>query len=317
MLVKPVLIIGVPRSGTSLLQKILRDHPVFWSLPSESGVIWNRFCHPRLREWESECMHAEEVTPEAREYIPRQFEKFICPAHFWRPIEKTNMIWGSRRRRYVRKWLGWIYHHTFPMVPRLFWHGKAKRLVDKTTSNCFSLGYVNEIFPDAKIVYPVRDGRNNVNSLINGWLHPTRFFSYDVPVTLRIKDYPYKMWKFVLPPGWQHYVDRTLEEVCAFQWHSCHEAMLAETVKSKYEGRVLRLNLECLGTASEYWLRQLAEFVELPYDAYFQSMATHLPVINSPDNDTSANKWAYQHREKIERILPIIEPTMRQLGYEI
>ena len=43
MIVNPVLIIGAPRSGTSMLQKVLRNHPAFWSLPSEGDMIWDQF----------------------------------------------------------------------------------------------------------------------------------------------------------------------------------------------------------------------------------------------------------------------------------
>jgi hypothetical protein len=315
MIIKPVFIIGAPRSGTSLLQKILRGHSAFWSLPSESDIVWDQFCHPRLRGWESEAMEAEDITPEAAESVPRQLENFMCPARFWQPVEKTNLIWGFRRMPHVRHGLGWLYKHVFPLIPRFMWRDKPKRFIDKTASNCFRLGYVNEVFPDSKIIYPSRDGRNNINSLINGWRHPTRFFTYDVPETLRLKGYCHKKWKFVLPSGWRGYVDRSLEEVCAFQWCSCHEAMLAECAKSKYDGRVFQIQLERLAAEPAYWLRQLAEFVELPYDYYFQHVASNFPVVNSPDNDTSQDKWKYQNREMVESILPMIQPMMERLGY--
>ena len=173
------------------------------------------------------------------------------------------------------------------------------------------------MFPDAKIIYPVRDGRNNVNSLINAWLHPSRFFTYDVPEVLNIKGYPHGKWKFVLPPGWRQYINRSLADVCAFQWRACHEAMLAEIAKPKYDGRVLRVKLEQLVADPARFLARLAEFIEVPYDECFRSATLKLPVVNSPDNDTSREKWRYQNREMIEQILPSITPIMDQLGYEV
>lgn len=210
-----------------------------------------------------------------------------------------------------------VYQHAFPIMQYFFLNKKEKRLIEKTASNCFRLGYVNEVFPDAKIIYPVRDGRNNVNSLINGWLHPSRFFTYDVPETLRIKDYPHGRWKFVLPPGWRDYINRSLAEVCAFQWRSCHEAMLTETNKPKYQGRIFRVRLEELITRPDYILRGIAKFIEVPYDEYFASAVKKLPIVNSPDNDTSEDKWRYQNPVMINQILPAITPVMRQLGYEV
>lgn len=298
-----------------MLQKILRNHPVFWSLPSESDMIWDQYCHPKFRQWDSECMDAQDLTPSARAELLGQFEKYMCPAGFWKPFEKTNLIWSFRRVPAVRQVMRNMYRHAFPLARYFFGNKSEKRLVEKTASNCFRLGYVNEVFPDAKIIYPVRDGRNNVNSLINAWLHPSRFFTYDVPEALHIRDYPHGRWKFVLPQGWRQYTNRSLADVCAFQWRACHKSMLAETTKPKYEGRVLRIKLEQLITEPERLLRQLAEFIEIPYDDYFDSAASKLPVVNSPDNDTSQEKWRYQNHEMIERILPSISPVMQQLGY--
>ncbi len=316
MIIDPVLIVGAPRSGTSLLQKILRNHPVFWSLPSESDIIWDRYCHPRFRGWESECLDEKDITPRMRQQILRKFECYMWPAKTWGPIEKTDLIWGFRRIPMTRALYRLAFRHISPLFHSFARQGKPRRLVEKTASNCFRLGFVNEVFPDARIVHPVRDGRNSVNSLINAWMHPKRFYTYDVPEKLDIKGYPHGRWKFVLPPDWRDYTNRPLEEVCAFQWRSCNEVMLAETAKSKYEGRVLRLKLEDLADDPDHWLRALADFVGLPYDDYFREIADNLPVINSADNDTSQDKWQRQNREMVERIAPMIAPTMHRLKYE-
>jgi hypothetical protein len=91
--------------------------------------------------------------------------------------------------------------------------------------------------------------------------------------------------------------------------------MLTECAKSQYDGRVLQIQLEHLAADPSRWLRQLAEFVELPYDDYFQSVAADFPVVNSPDNDTSPDKWRYQKRDMVKSILPMIQPMMERLGY--
>lgn len=262
-------------------------------------------------------MVAQDLTPQVRADLLEQFEKYMCPAGFWKPFEKTNLIWGFQRAPAVRSVMRRLYRHAFPYLRSFLSNNEGKRFIEKTASNCFRLGYVNEVFPDAKIIYPVRDGRNNVNSLINAWLHPSRFFTYDVPETLHIKDYPHGRWKFVLPRGWRQYINRPLADVCAFQWRACHQAMLMETSKHKYEGRVLRVKLEDLVTEPERSLRRLAEFIEVPYDHYFHSVSSELPVVNSPDNDTSQEKWRYQNHAMIERILPSISPVMQQLGYAV
>ncbi len=317
MIVNPVLIVGAPRSGTSMLQKVLRNHPAFWSLPSESDMIWDRFCHPALRGWESEVLQPDDLTDDDREAILHLFEQYIRPATYWRPFEKTNLIWGFRRVPAIRKLMRTAFAAALPLLTRLQGTSRPKRLLEKTASNCFRLGYVNRVFPDCKIIYPVRDGRNTVNSMINAWRHPDRFFTYDVPEALHIEGYEHGGWKFVLPPGWRDYLDRPLAEVCAFQWRSCHEFMLEETAKAQYRGRVLRLRLEDFTTDPEKQLAELATFLDLEYDDYFKAAAADLPVVNSPDNDVSRDKWQGENRALIEQVMPMIAPTMKRLGYEL
>lgn len=317
MIVRPVLIVGAPRSGTSTLQQILRNHPEFWSLPSESDIIWDQFCHPALHGWHSEALDSSDLSAIDRSQILRMFEDYMRPASYWRPFESKGLIWGFRRVPAVRKFMRFAFRKVLPLIGRLSSYTGEKRLLEKTASNCFRLDYVTGVFPDAKIIYPSRDGRNNVNSLINAWLHPTRFFTYSVPEDLNIEGYHHKGWKFVLPPGWRDYTQRSLAEVCAFQWRACHESMLSEIAKDKYRDRVFRLRLEDLVADPPQQLRMLTEFLELPYDDYFETLACNLPVVNSPDNDVSPQKWRGKNSEAIQRIMPYIAPTMSRLGYEI
>ena len=86
MIVDPILIVASPRSGTSLLQKFVRECEGVWSLPSEGNEIWDEFCHPRLHGWRSEHLTAEDVTPEARERIPRMFDEQVRSDRFWRTL---------------------------------------------------------------------------------------------------------------------------------------------------------------------------------------------------------------------------------------
>jgi len=317
VIVSPVLIVGAPRSGTSMLQKILRNHPDFWSLPSESEMIWDQFCHPALRGWASEIVDEAELTEADRVRIIELFEEYMRPAAFWRPFEKTNLIWGFRRNPALRRILRPVYAALMPLLKSRARPDVPRRLLEKTVGNCFRLGYVCKVFPDARIVYPVRDGRNAVNSLINAWRHPDRFFSYDVPADLNIEGYDRDRWNFVLPPRWRDYTDRSLAEVCAFQWLSCNEHMLAETLKEQYRDRVLRLRIEDLAAEPEAVLKRLVEFLDLPFDDYFLGIARNMPVVNSPDGDISSDKWRGQNRDAVESVMPMIAPMMRRLGYQI
>jgi hypothetical protein len=47
-------------------------------------------------------------------------------------------------------------------------------------------------------------------------------------------------WKFDLPPGWREYCTATLEQVCAFQWLSAHEAIAEYVQQTSIEYHRLR-----------------------------------------------------------------------------
>jgi hypothetical protein len=317
MISKQVFIIGTPRSGTSMLQKIIRDHPLFWSLPSESEIIWHLHCHPKLNNWDSEAFGAEDATPEAIEEIRSGLEKHSGPAWLWKNTEKTGYIWSFKKSRSSRYILRTLYQTIYPKVRKMVYRQKKIYFIDKTSGNCLRLGYVDRVFPEAKFLYLIRNPLSNINSLINAWQNPNRFFTYDVPLKLNIKGYNFDKWNFLLPPDWRDYVNSPLEEVCAFIWLACHKAILKEIDKPIYEGRVLRVKLEEITRDPKIILEKITEFIDVPWDDYFDKLSHDLPIINSPDNDPNQEKWKTQNSEMIKRIIPMVEPMMKQLGYTI
>ncbi len=66
---KPVLVIGCPRSGTSVLFQALLRSGALGSVQSEGHVLWDEFHHPRDRGWDSDALAATDVTPRERQYI--------------------------------------------------------------------------------------------------------------------------------------------------------------------------------------------------------------------------------------------------------
>ncbi len=71
-----------------------------------------------------------------------------------------------------------------------------------------------------------------MNSLVDGWLH-RGFHAHHMPGRLHIAGYTERVppgdadwWKFDLPSGWEEWTSRPLEQVCAFQRRSAHQAVL-------------------------------------------------------------------------------------------
>lgn len=310
MITDPILIIGAPRSGTSLLQKIIRESPGIWSLPSEGNEIWDEWCHPSMNNWDSEVMLAEDLLPEARNQIRNRFEQETLSYRVWRAMP-DKAIWSMRRRPVTRSMLRKAYYTGIGFLP----DGKKtpKRIVDKTASNCFRIGYIRAVFPDAKILYITRDGRNAVESLIRGWLHPTRFFTYSVPSPLNIEGYSGSMWNFILPPNWRAFTNRTLEEVCTFQWVSSNQFIL-ENIANEIEGEtLLTTRLEDLVANPIFETNRILSFVGLPSNVKNGT----LPRVNASVEKRSTGEETGELKERIQKVAPQMEDMLSKLGYSI
>lgn len=57
----PILVIGLPRSGTTLMHHLLRSSNEVVSLPHEGHNLWRMFHHPRWSGWDSDRVGAGEV----------------------------------------------------------------------------------------------------------------------------------------------------------------------------------------------------------------------------------------------------------------
>jgi hypothetical protein len=117
-----------------------------------------------------------------------------------------------------------------------------KILLLKSQLDCYSMPFIKALLPNAdiKIIYLTRNPMGSINGLYDGWLS-RGFFSHNLRGllssgqtkvrSLNIQGYSDKYewgkwwWKYDLPPGWQDYAEKRLEEVCAFQWCAANQAI--------------------------------------------------------------------------------------------
>lgn len=269
-LIRPVFVLGAPRSGTTLLYRVLRVHPdlAHWR-PSEAHEVWELDYHPVLRGWDSNMLTAEDVTAEAAARIRRSF----------------YLVAGAR-----------------------------KRFIDKTPRNTLRVPFMEKLFPDATYVFLQRDGRDNVNSLINAWRSP-RYRVYRLPEPHAIPGVDPEWWKFVLYPGWRDDEAGPLEVVCARQWAISNDCAL-EGAHAVPDERWVTVRYEDLIDAPVEEVGRILERLSLPYADVVRRDAR--AVATTPVNAVTPperGKWKRENPDEIERILPLIEPVMTKLGY--
>lgn len=192
--------------------------------------------------------------------------------------------------------------------------GGNKRLIDKTPRNALRVPFIDRIFPDARYVFLQRDGRDNINSLINAWRTP-RYRTYLLPEPHSIPGVDPNWWKFTLYPGWRADTSGPLEVVCAKQWKLSYDHALA-ALKNVPSHRHLTVRYESFIEEPEDDVGRIMRFLDLPYEDAVRRKAEAarskpVNVVTPPER----GKWRRENPAEIENVLPLIKPTMEALGY--
>lgn len=308
---EPVIIIGCPRSGTSLLFRILSTSPFLWSLYRESNDIWNLFYKKTKKEFKDEVLTAAELEDGVKEFLLNEFHKHALNNYCLGYIAREYLL----KNEFLNPGLCIITTFNF-LYKNVFL--KNYRIVEKTPKNCFRIPFINKLFDDCKFVFIKRDARANINSLIEGWMVKDKYVRGQATnIKLNIKGYSEnngRYWKYVLPPGWESFTDKSLEEVCAFQWTSSNKAALSG-LENIEKSRKFFTSYEELTENTFSVIENLCNFINIPFSGEIQKVSGKPPLVNYvtvPYRD----KWK-KNIDLIKNVYPMIEPMMKELGYKI
>ncbi len=308
---KPVIIIGCPRSGTSLLFRILSTSSYLWSLYRESEDIWNKFYRITQKEFKDEVLTERDLDEETKTILLNEFHKHSLNTYNFGYITREYLLKKKELNTVVD-----LITSVNLFYKNLF--AREYRIIEKTPKNCFRISFINKLFDDCKFIFLKRDGRSNINSLIEGWQLPGRYIRGQVgDVQLNIKGYSDKggkAWKYVLPPDWKDFTSRSLEEVCAFQWVSSNKAAL-EGLKSIEEKRKITVRYEDLSENTYETVKKICDFINIPFSSELRNISKNPPMVNfvtKPKKD----KWK-KNVDIIKNTYPMIEPIMKELGYSL
>ncbi len=183
---RPLIILGAPRSGSSLLFETLAASPDVVTVGGESHVQFESIAalRPALRGFDSNRLDRRDATAATLDALRRGF---------------TDAL---RDRDGVRPAAGPV------------------RLLEKTPKNALRLPLLDALFPDALYVYLYREPRENISSLIEGW-ESGRFVTYpDLP------GWTGRPWSFLLVPGWRDLIGQPPAAIASEQWRRTQEVLL-------------------------------------------------------------------------------------------
>lgn len=321
---QPVVIIGAPRSGTTLLFRCLAMHPELWHLPAESHPVLEGPLHPARTGWVSNRAEADSVSPGELAQLRRVFFKRALNLN--RILrDPAPLLTGSSlgRRLLTRTML-----LTLGKLSRAGLAGRI-RLVEKTPKNSLRVPFMDRLFPDAKFLHIVREPRQNIDSLLAGWrssdrigpLRLPRFQRAGYPIAggLSLKDYRGRWWRFALVPGWRSLAGGTLADVALKQWYECNR-IAADDLRLIPAERVLTIRFEDFLADPEGAFGEILTWAELGEPGPALAFCRRLPRVNTAGPMARDRTTGLRFPEEVDRALagfPEASSLARRLGYEL
>ena len=253
------------------------------------------------------------------------YKTFSQSTHLGSLHKETHDFWAQLHPLTERLWNSHAIEPTFACprdrskVSQYFYTQTGQtRVIDKNNQNGLSIPYLYRLFPDAHFIFIKRNAGDNIDSLIHGWGKSSEFatWSKNLTETIQIDHGKYQQWCFFLAEGWKQLTQASIEQVCAFQYRTMNEAILAaKTLIPQHQWHEIAYELLITHPALEF--EKLFQACNVPFD---QAMKEHCStVLDNPYNTFSEiriDKWKDgNNQEKINSILSTITVISDQLGY--
>lgn len=275
---KPVIVIGTGRSGTTIFHQILSTHP---------NLAWmsERTCekHPTRPKLNAYLMRAIDI-PIAGRLFKRndQAECYTFWDHFtpgfsmpFRDLTARDL--GAKQQKSL---IDAMSKMTTP---------QRNRLLVKITG-WSRLGFLHALFPDAKFIHVKRDGRAVSSSLLNvpwwlGWRGPENWRWG--PLNDRYSS------------EWNKF-DQSFSALAGIQWKILMDAI----DKSKLDipqNQYMEIKYEALCENPQEIFRKVTEFCELEWSSKFEKNIAQYRLVNT--NHKWGNDLSMRQRDDLEGVL--------------
>ena len=221
-----LFVVGCPRSGTTLLQRMLDAHPLL-AVANDTHFI-ARAVSAVAPDWRDEPGALEAADARLREWS-RAYRRFPRLGLDDAAVERAAVP----RDGYAR-FVGRLYDELAALRAKPF-------AGEKTPDYVSQLPLLHTLFPEARFIHIVRDGRDVALSLLE-WATPTK------------------------GPGRIPLWSRDPMAVCALWWQRGVEAGRRDGAELGAE-RYLEVRYEDLVASPERGLREIANFLDLPFAA--------------------------------------------------
>jgi len=240
----PIFIVGVPRSGTTLLYIIMSQHP-------DLGWFTNNIIKKFYTEDYLKFVHLRRRIFELRRF-PYPEDGFNI--RFFSNLE-TPMEGGILYDLVFKgSWNPKVSEKNLPILKKTIIktliEQNRKRFLSKYPLNSTRIDAINTIFPDAKFIHIIRDGKSVVNSLLE-----------------RSKENPNGYFGIALKPSWSSLKKMNKIEKHSLQWKQVIDE-IRRASKNLRKEQYMEIRYEDLLSSTDEELKKITEFCELPQFNY-------------------------------------------------
>ena len=284
---KPIFIVGVGRSGSTIFHKMFSEHPdVVWV----SGLCDRYPWKPAL----SRALQRMIDWPLVNRPLKRRYEPGEC-YQFWNYhcrgfSQPCRDLLASDVTELNRKQIP-------PAMAELFTH-RRQRLLHKITG-WPRIGFLRELFPDALFIHICRDGRAVANSLLevdfwNGWHGPERWRWGELSAGQRAE--------------WETH-GQSFIALAGLQWKLLMEAT-ADAAARIPAGQFMQLRYEDFVVDPVQHFREVAKFCGLQWSPRFEKTISKYKLRSAND------KWRKDLTpEQQVALQALLGETLTRYGY--
>jgi omega-hydroxy-beta-dihydromenaquinone-9 sulfotransferase len=284
---KPIILIGTGRCGSTLFHRLLAKHPqMMWLSP----ICYK---YPERPEWNRMAVTAMDYS-----LLRRLFGGKIRPGENYRFWDKYAYGFSEPCRDLVRSDVSARVKKQVRAAFEPMLTAKRNRLLIKITG-WSRIGFLNEIFEDAKFIHILRDGRAVASSLLHvnfwrGWYGP-------------------QGWRAgLLSPEdqatWESY-DRSFTALAGIEWRIQMQAIDAAR-RALDPTLFLEVKYENFCEQPVESFRRVLEFAEVPWSADFER------EIRAASIKSTSNRWRDDLAPRQQAILDdLLREDLRRYGY--
>ncbi|MFK7946501.1 MAG: sulfotransferase [Saprospiraceae bacterium] len=280
---KTFIILGAPRSGSTLLFRLLSQHKDLWHLVAESHKILEGPLHPTLFTSFSNRPENLFMKEEDIDNLRRNFYRKAVNYAYLSKLKRYIDVYEGKGARFFQRIAGeLIGTGSLPLK------STSISFLEKTPKNAVRVKAIETIFPDSKYLVLERDAISNIRSLYFGWRASEntkrrgRFnkSGYPIMTDLELQDFSGKYWTFILPPNWKKLKNKTLLDVCFFQYYATNYWLKRDLEEIPSDRKIYVSYKRLVGNSIDE-INYLLGNLNLDVDKYDYTIATKMPRINN------------------------------------